>query len=56
MTQTPDTRTARTPGSQRPTEPLPASFKPLWRLMLALAALVAFVAGSAFIVDRMIYG
>lgn len=53
MTQTPDTRT---PRSQRPTEPVPASFRPLWRLMLALAVLVAFVAASAFIVDRMIYG
>ena len=53
MTQTPDTRPS---PSHRQTEPVPASFKPLWWLMAALAGLIAFVAVAAFIVDRMIYG
>ncbi|MCK0538723.1 hypothetical protein [Alcanivorax quisquiliarum] len=38
-----------------PREPLPRSFKPLWYLMLALALLVAFVAGASYLVDMMVY-
>lgn len=48
----PDTNTRR----QRPTEPIPASFRPAWLFMLSLAVLVIAIATAAYIVDRAYYG
>ena len=48
----PDPRTPR----QRPTEPVPDSFKPAWIFMLALLVLVVAIAASAYVVDRAFYG
>lgn len=53
MTDSQQKPVARPPVGPR--EPLPRSFKPLWRLMLALAVLVALVAGAAYIVDSIVY-
>ena len=41
---------------QRPTEPLPSNWKPLWRFLLFLFCVVAAIALAAAVVDRMIYG
>ncbi len=41
---------------QRPTEPLPGSFKPAWIFMLCIAVLVAGIAVAAYFIDRAYYG
>lgn len=46
----------RTDPRQRPTEPLPASFRPFWIFLMLLFVLVAAIALTAFLVDRAVYG
>lgn len=41
---------------QRPTEPLPGTYKPALRFVGFLALVVAGIAIASVVVDRMIYG
>ena len=43
-------------GMRRPTEPMPSSFKPFWRLLGFLAGVTLSIALVAFLVDRMVQG
>lgn len=43
------------PLAQRPTEPLPRSFKPAWIFMLMLLLVVVGIAFAAYVVDRAVY-
>ena len=50
------TQNDQTDQTERPTEPLPSSWKPAWRFLLFLFVVVAGIALAAAIVDRSIYG
>jgi hypothetical protein len=55
MTDEPSKTSSTTPR-QRPTEPLPTSYRPFWLFLLFIFLVVAGIAASAYLVDRAFYG